>query len=53
MEPNKCEGWEWKTWDEIREMAARDTGPDGREVFLPVVNLVRENPELEAVLKSA
>jgi len=47
LEPIKCEGWNWKTWDEIKELAAKD---GGRELFLPVVNLVRENPKIDVTV---
>ncbi len=31
MEPDKCERWEWKSWEEIRKL---------RPLFLPVKNLI-------------
>ncbi|KAK8015403.1 NUDIX hydrolase domain-like protein [Apiospora arundinis] len=48
LEPNKCEGWAWKSWQEIQAMASRESG--AQELFLPVENLVRENPSLSKVL---
>lgn len=33
-EPNKCEGWEWKAWNDIAAMGEA-------ELFLPTLNLVR------------
>ncbi|KAK8070276.1 NUDIX hydrolase domain-like protein [Apiospora phragmitis] len=51
LEPNKCEGWTWKSWPEIQAMANREGGAE--ELFLPVENLVRENPRLhDDVLQS-
>ena len=47
MEPEKCEGWEWFTWSEVRRME----GFGGEEVFLPIVNFVRERPEVCEVLE--
>lgn len=50
LEPNKCEGWTWKSWPEIESMANRESG--AQELFLPVENLVRENPRLLEALQS-
>ncbi|KAH7324295.1 NUDIX hydrolase domain-like protein [Stachybotrys elegans] len=48
LEPEKCEGWTWKSWEEIRTMAKREGG--SQELFLPVENLVLENPELNLII---
>ncbi|KAK8118220.1 nudix domain containing protein [Apiospora kogelbergensis] len=50
LEPNKCEGWAWKSWQEIKAMSKRENG--AQELFLPVENLVRENTKLYEVLQS-
>ncbi|KAK7943865.1 uncharacterized protein PG986_012978 [Apiospora aurea] len=50
LEPSKCEGWAWKSWQEISAMANRESG--AQELFLPVENLVRENPLLADALQS-
>jgi 8-oxo-dGTP diphosphatase len=50
LEPNKCEGWSWKSWEEIRAMANKESGPS--ELFLPVVNLVRDNPNIDDLVSS-
>ncbi|PVH91706.1 hypothetical protein DM02DRAFT_606255 [Periconia macrospinosa] len=42
LEPNKCEGWEWKTWDDMRVLVQSE----GTQVFLPVVNLIKHNPQI-------
>ncbi|KAF2114296.1 NUDIX hydrolase domain-like protein [Lophiotrema nucula] len=47
LEPHKCEGWEWKDWQDIGALAKAQSK---QEVFLPVVNLVRDNPQLEVLL---
>ncbi|KAI0393701.1 nudix domain-containing protein [Xylariaceae sp. FL0594] len=52
MEPHKCEGWAWMSWDEIRECCEHhdDTSSPmwaGRKCFLPIRNLVREHPQLD------
>lgn len=38
LEPQKCEGWVWKSREELQEMAERPIGV--QELFLPVENLV-------------
>ncbi|KAK9414335.1 putative Nudix hydrolase domain-containing protein [Seiridium unicorne] len=50
LEPNKCDGWTWKSWQEILSMANRENGV--QQLFLPVENLVRENPRLNMVISS-
>ncbi|CAJ2504387.1 Uu.00g117810.m01.CDS01 [Anthostomella pinea] len=50
LEPEKCEGWSWKSWQEVKAMANEDTGPD--KLFLPVQNLVRENPQIDRLVQS-
>ncbi|KAF2734693.1 hypothetical protein EJ04DRAFT_534775 [Polyplosphaeria fusca] len=42
LEPNKCEGWYWKSWEDIRALAGnnKNTG----DLFLPVANLVQNYP---------
>ncbi len=32
MEPDKCEGWEWKSWKGVKKL---------RPLFLPVENLIK------------
>ncbi|KAM7221944.1 NUDIX hydrolase domain-like protein [Rhypophila decipiens] len=77
LEPNKCEGWTWKSWDEIKTLASNalalsnpaagiDIDPadntvngvvnnksqkkPSSELFLPVVNLVRDNPRIDELV---
>ncbi|CAI7613020.1 uncharacterized protein N7487_001201 [Penicillium crustosum] len=49
IEPEKCDGWEWISWDELRvygeeEMKAGD-GFEGRRLFLPLLELFRQRPD--------
>ncbi|KAI1355322.1 NUDIX hydrolase domain-like protein [Xylaria sp. FL0043] len=51
MEPNKCEGWYWTSWSEIRQWIEHhdDTTPQwaDKKCFLPIRNLVKDNADLE------
>ncbi|KAH6651299.1 NUDIX hydrolase domain-like protein [Chaetomium tenue] len=53
LEPHKCSCWEWKTWDDVRAVIAGNTeeGQPGK-VFLPIVNLLEEQPDIEALTRS-
>ncbi|KAJ8107787.1 hypothetical protein OPT61_g8622 [Boeremia exigua] len=56
MEPHKCAKWEWIPWSQMWSWAGEQAKAEdeGREVkkpmFLPLVNLWREYPELENAL---
>lgn len=41
MEPDKCEEWVWRTFDEIRHMSPQ-------ELFVPIQNLLKQSSILEA-----
>ncbi|PNP50479.1 hypothetical protein THARTR1_08861 [Trichoderma harzianum] len=46
-EPLKCDGWHWKSWEElvaINEAAASD--PSAEALFLPLVNLIKQTRDL-------
>ena len=52
LEPHKCSCWEWKTWDDVRAVIAGNTAnEDGQpgKVFLPIVNLLEEQPDIEVL----
>lgn len=42
MEPDKCEGWEWVTFRQMREMGEREA----EKLFLPCRNLLQQRPEV-------
>ena len=60
MEPEKCEGWFWVEWEEMRRWAVAELEGDGArtgdggsvsargpakiKLFLPLLNLVRDRP---------
>ncbi|GKT42929.1 nudix hydrolase 1 [Colletotrichum spaethianum] len=48
LEPEKCSGWDWKAWQEVREINEAARGGDGKvKLFLPLQHLVEENPDIE------
>jgi 8-oxo-dGTP diphosphatase len=57
MEPHKCSKWEWVPWTQMwlwarEEAEAREKGEEvKRKMFLPLVNLYRQYPELENCLE--
>ncbi|PTB40412.1 hypothetical protein M441DRAFT_48253 [Trichoderma asperellum CBS 433.97] len=57
MEPEKCEGWEWKSSNELKQIAEA-AKPDscGERLFLPLVNLIKkvlsEDMDLNAYIMS-
>ena len=42
MEPEKCEGWEWKSWEEIEKL---------KPLFLPVENLIKQEADISKLFK--
>ncbi|KAK4446386.1 NUDIX hydrolase domain-like protein [Podospora aff. communis PSN243] len=53
LEPEKCEGWSWKTWDEIKELFDRQSAEGGsrqQTLFLPIVNLIKDYPNIQDLM---
>ncbi|TPX16361.1 uncharacterized protein E0L32_004010 [Thyridium curvatum] len=48
LEPEKCEGWSWLTWKDLRAMAEEDSP---QKAFRPIINFLRENPNIEELVK--
>jgi 8-oxo-dGTP diphosphatase len=49
LEPEKCERWEWMGWEDIVSGVKKgndDEGKQGARFFLPLVNLVKQRPEV-------
>ncbi|KAI7184746.1 hypothetical protein KC316_g7782 [Hortaea werneckii] len=49
MEPDKCEGWSWSTFSDMRKM----TAATGAELFKPLYSLMEQRTELCKLLESA
>jgi 8-oxo-dGTP diphosphatase len=49
LEPDKCEGWEWIRWEEVKAFAAKEEAgaSDGRKFFLPILNLIEHRPGVD------
>ncbi|KAH6991270.1 NUDIX hydrolase domain-like protein [Ilyonectria sp. MPI-CAGE-AT-0026] len=55
LEPNKCEGWYWKTWEDLKQLLTQPQGEpasasgssQGDSLFLPLVHLLEETPDLD------
>ena len=48
MEPEKCEGWFWKDWSDVKELIKTEEGKN--KVFLPIINLLNEHPNMEELM---
>ena len=53
LEPDKCEAWEWTSWEEVKAWAeeAGDGEVSRRKLFLPLVNLIRQRPGVVPTVK--
>ncbi|KAL1863247.1 hypothetical protein Plec18170_000079 [Paecilomyces lecythidis] len=55
LEPEKCEGWEWVTWDDVRSMyevegqAAGDENRKERRLFLALKSIFQQRPGLNPI----
>ncbi|CAJ2500406.1 Uu.00g032590.m01.CDS01 [Anthostomella pinea] len=51
LEPDKCEGWHWMRWEDVRRWCEHHDDEaaewSGERCFLPIRNLVREHPQLD------
>ncbi|KAK7418282.1 hypothetical protein QQX98_004067 [Neonectria punicea] len=47
LEPEKCEGWHWKTWEDLKQIFHSESEGEGEKLFLPLVNLFKQTENLE------
>ena len=52
MEPDKCEGWEWVRWGDLVSWVDLNDADEARHggerrLFMPLLNLVRQRPEVK------
>ncbi|CAP59804.1 uncharacterized protein PODANS_1_1350 [Podospora anserina S mat+] len=56
LEPEKCAGWFWKSWSDVKALIGGDTGGSGsgqqgeQKFFLPILNLLRDHPNIESLM---
>jgi 8-oxo-dGTP diphosphatase len=55
LEPDKCEGWEWASWEDLMmwvkdAFEARDGEVLDKKLFIPLLNLVKQRPGLVPTL---
>ncbi|KAI1109331.1 NUDIX hydrolase domain-like protein [Nemania sp. NC0429] len=57
LEPNKCEGWHWVSWETVLQWCQRHDDPSAewadKRCFLPLRNLANDKPELLPLLSSS
>lgn len=51
LEVEKCEGWEWVTWEDLKKGWGTGSEEEGdvaerKNLFTPLVNLIRQRPEV-------
>lgn len=49
MEPDKCEGWEWSSWEDLLALVRKERNVKEGEVlertlFLPLLDLAEQRP---------
>ncbi|KAI0015486.1 nudix domain-containing protein [Xylariomycetidae sp. FL0641] len=53
LEPEKCEGWHWISWSDVRQWCEKHEDMTGewaeRKCFLPIRNLVKDHPQLDVL----
>jgi 8-oxo-dGTP diphosphatase len=50
MEPEKCAGWHWTNWDEMRrDWERKDESGEVRKLFRPLYDLFEQRPDFQLV----
>jgi len=61
LEPDKCEGWEWISWNEMLRWYEENKntgkgggtyGSDEHNLFMPMIDLVEQRPSIRPTLSS-
>ncbi|KAK0731993.1 NUDIX hydrolase domain-like protein [Lasiosphaeris hirsuta] len=52
LEPEKCEGWHWRSWDEVRGLLGGDEDAAQQKLFLPIINLLRKHDSPERLFQA-
>ncbi|KAL8686947.1 MAG: hypothetical protein Q9224_005294 [Gallowayella concinna] len=51
MEPDKCEAWEWASWEDLLKWVKQEAEAQGgvveKKLFTPLLNLVRQHPGIK------
>ncbi|KAI4122747.1 MAG: hypothetical protein LQ338_005640 [Usnochroma carphineum] len=51
LEPDKCEAWEWASWEDMLKWVKQDAEAQGgvveKKLFTPLLNLVRQRPSVK------
>ncbi|KAI5459117.1 NUDIX hydrolase domain-like protein [Mariannaea sp. PMI_226] len=50
LEPEKCEGWHWKSWDDLKRFInphLQGAGLEGEKLFLPLERLLENRKSFE------
>ncbi|KAF4988691.1 hypothetical protein FDECE_14964 [Fusarium decemcellulare] len=51
LEPEKCEGWHWKTWEDLKQLVPStsqgNSTEQGESLFLPLVNLFEQTANMD------
>ncbi|KAK0732530.1 NUDIX hydrolase domain-like protein [Apiosordaria backusii] len=61
LEPEKCVGWFWNSWSDVKGLMNGDSGASGsgsgsgqqgeQKFFLPITNLLRDHPDIESLMQ--
>ncbi|KAJ4266102.1 hypothetical protein NW762_004080 [Fusarium torreyae] len=47
IEPNKCEGWYWKKWEDLKQLLPGASETQTEKLFLPLINLLQQTADLD------
>ncbi|KAL6863851.1 NUDIX hydrolase domain-like protein [Trichoderma novae-zelandiae] len=51
VEPHKCQGWVWKSWEDLMKIHdAAESGASTERLFLPIENLAKQTRSIHTLL---